>query len=171
MNGKISQELQVFFRANLLGITERLGCQSLEGQGALGINGEPGRMVMIAANCNCSVALHPLDGFMWSWPIVHQIANAPKLVEIALRKGFQRRQIGMNIGNDDDLHRTPSLWRTLAATSERVRIQIFAEAFETGRRLPDETSSGVIIRPSISIRMEQRFRRTPSPYAPSLVDA
>jgi hypothetical protein len=39
------------------------------------------------------------------------------LVEIALRQCLQRRQVGMNIGDDDDLHRTPSLWRTLAATS------------------------------------------------------
>jgi hypothetical protein len=39
------------------------------------------------------------------------------LVEIALRQCLQRRQVGMDIGDDDDFHRTPSLWRTHAATS------------------------------------------------------
>jgi hypothetical protein len=69
-------------------------------------------MIVVATNGNCSIMLHPLDDFMGSWTIVHQIAHAPKLVEISLRKCFQRRQIGVNVGNDDNLHKASSVWRT-----------------------------------------------------------
>ena len=50
MDGESSEELDVVFRANFLGETERLSRKSLEGQGALGINGEPGCIVMITAH-------------------------------------------------------------------------------------------------------------------------
>jgi hypothetical protein len=74
MERTISQERDVIHGANLLRKAERLGCESLEWQRALRVSGESGSVVVVAAHGYCSVPLHPLDGFVGSWPIVHQIA-------------------------------------------------------------------------------------------------
>ena len=111
-DGKIPQEPDVVFCQNLLCKAKRLLCEPLKWRRTLWVNGEPGCMIVVATNGNCSIMLHPLDDFMGSWTIVHQIAHAPKLVEISLRKCFQRRQIGVNVGNDDNLHKASSVWRT-----------------------------------------------------------
>jgi len=128
-----------------------------------GDHGKPGRMVMIAANRNCSVALYPLDG-LCGLPIVHHIANAPSWSK-SRSAVLAAPPSGMNIGDDDD-SQTPS-YGTLAATSGVCEFR-FAEAFERAET-PDEPRQESHP-PSISIRMEQRFRQ-PFALCTCLVDA
>jgi hypothetical protein len=107
--GERSEERDVVFRAYFLGETERLSRKSFEGRGALGIYRKSDCIVMITAHGDCRDSFHPLDGFMWSWPIVHQIADTPELVKFPLGQGFERCQIRVNIGNDDNFHKLLSI--------------------------------------------------------------
>jgi hypothetical protein len=111
VTGELSEERDVVFRADFLGETERLSRKSLEGRGALGIYGESDCIVMITAYGDRRDSFHPLDDLMRSWPIVHQIANAPELVKFPLGQGFERSQIRVDVGNDDDFHKVLSIWR------------------------------------------------------------
>jgi hypothetical protein len=106
--GERSEERDVVFCANVLCETERLSRKSLEGRGALGIYGESDCIVMITAYGDRRDSFHPLDDLMRSWPIVHQIANAPELVKFSLGQGFKRSQIRVDIGNDHNFHKVLS---------------------------------------------------------------
>jgi hypothetical protein len=56
----------------------------------------------------------------------------------------------MNIGNDDNLHKAPSLWRTSVGETGGCKSR-FLRGCLPRTRLAGETSSGVIICPSSSI--------------------
>jgi hypothetical protein len=153
MNREISEICEVLFRAHVLRIAQRLRCQLLEWWRTLRIHGESGCVIMVAADSNGGILFNPLNDLVGTWSIVHQVAYRPELIEIPLRKSFQSGQIGMNVGYDDDSHKAPSFWCTCALLGA-CELKFFAEDFVgvVSRRLPDETSSGVIIRPSKSIR-------------------
>ena len=103
--GEPSEEPDVVFRADVLGETERLSRKSLEGRGALGIYRKSDCIVMITAHGDGRDSFHPLDDLMRFWPVVHQIADTPELVKFPLGQGFERCQIRVNIGNDDNFHK------------------------------------------------------------------
>lgn len=94
---QFSQELQVPFRADFEGIGERLGSESLVRLRALRIHRKPGRMVVVAADRNSGMARHPMDHLVRPRSVIHQVAYAPELVKVPLRKSLQSGQICMNI--------------------------------------------------------------------------
>jgi hypothetical protein len=98
-------------------------------------------MVMVSSNRNCGPICDPLDDLMGLWPIVHEIANAPQLVVVVLGKRFQRSQVGVNIGNDDYLHKHLSIWCKDPSLGQGVRTLILSR-FSWGGRLPDESRQG-----------------------------
>jgi hypothetical protein len=69
-------------------------------------------MVMIATDGNRSMVSHPFDDLIGFWPIVHQIADTPELVEVPLRQCFESGKVGVYVRNDDNFHKSPGLWRT-----------------------------------------------------------
>lgn len=169
---EILEVVQVLPVASFEGVLKGLVGKLLIWRRALGVDREPGCMVMVPANDNGRIGPHPLDYFMRIWSVIDKIADTPQLIVLAFRERLKRCDVCMDVGNDDDLHRNS----VSGATKSSRQFTVDSGSVGVGwmsRRLPDASSSGVIIRPSQpnKERKEQQFRRTPSPFAPMAPDA
>jgi len=120
LNGEVSKKRKIIFRADPLRVTHGLGCKALVWKGALWINAEPNRMIMVPTNRGRSMVPDPLNHLMRSWAIVDKIAQAPELVIALFREGFERDEVRVDIRNDGYLHEAPTLNIVVSGTASKT---------------------------------------------------
>jgi hypothetical protein len=89
LSGEVSQKRKIIFRADPLRVTYGFGRKVLVQKGALWINAEPYRVIVVSTNRGRGMVPDPLNHLMRSWTIVDKIAQTPELVIVVLRESFE----------------------------------------------------------------------------------